>query len=217
MSVRQAFLWCLALTGVAIVASAILAPALPDTVPTHWDVSGRADAFGPKWMNLLIMPAVMLVFTALIFILPTISPKHFHPARFAPTWNYVMVAVEGLFLAMHLIILDATRSGTFEISRLMPAALFAFFILMGNVLGRVKRNFWMGVRTPWTLADERVWDATHRAAGRLWFVMGWIGLALGLLGVPFWILFALIMLMAFLPVVQSYLIWKRIGNGPTAA
>ena len=90
--------------------------------------------------------------------------------------------------------------------RIPIAETFLFFALIGNVLGKVRRNFWVGVRTPWTLASDKVWIATHRLAARLMVVAGMIGA----LGVPVALCFGLLMLALFVPVVYSYFLYQRL-------
>jgi uncharacterized membrane protein len=130
---------------------------------------------------------------------------------FSSTYGYVMTLVSGLFLTLHAVVLQASTGSGMDIGRVAMAAIFVFFALMGNVMGRVKQNFWVGVRTPWTLADERVWKETHRSAGKLWLVGGAIGAVASILGLPEAISIGLLLVLAFAPVVQSYLIYRRLA------
>ena len=200
---------------IALAYSAYMAAKLPNIVPTHWDASGKVNQYGSKWISLLVMPASM-IFTAIMAIgLPAISPEKFKVDSFRGTYNYIMVLVIAMMTALHIVILEATLNGSFPLERVMAAVLFGFFALMGNVLGKVRRNFWMGIRTPWTLADERVWDQTHRMAARIWTAGGALGVLLALIGVPFGIWMTYLMAICFWPVVMSYVIYRRIGNTAT--
>ena len=201
------------LTLIAVAYSAYMAIRLPDIVPTHWNAAGQIDHRGSKWMPILIMPCFMVGMTLLSLILPNISPQKFKMDTFRSTYNYVMVLVIGMFAVLHIVILEATLKGSFPIGRVLPAVIFAFFALLGNVLGKVRRNFFMGLRPPWTIADERVWDQTHRLAARIWTIGGAIGVFISLLGLPPMIGFAIIMLMALWPTAMSYFIYQRL-NGP---
>ena len=91
------------------------------------------------------------------------------------------------------------------------SAFFLFFALVGNLMGKIKRNFYVGIRTPWTLADERVWTQTHRLAAHRWFVCGLIGGILTLAGVPMGVMIAYFVTMALVPVVMSFVIYKRLN------
>lgn len=217
MNTRRSVAICTLLTMAAALYSAVMWSKLPDQVPTHWNIQGQPDAYGSKLVALLLMLCVMLLTTLLTVVLPTISPEKFGIESFRSTFNYVMVLIVALLGAVHVIILRATATGTFQLQGLLLAVIFGFFAAMGNVMGKVRQNFWMGVRTPWTLADERVWDQTHRSAARLWTLGGLIGVLLSLANAPFTILFAYLMAIALWPVVNSYLIYQRIHRGGSAA
>ena len=96
------------------------------------------------------------------------------------------------------------------VARPFIAGFFVLFGLIGNQMGKVQRNFWMGVRTPWTLASEAVWVRTHRHAAWLWVATGLVGAVMVLVGVPFLIAFALLMVSALWPVLYSLIIYKRL-------
>lgn len=205
------------LTLIALAYSAYMATKLPNIVPTHWDASGKVNQYGSKWISLLVMPGSMM-FTALLGVaLPAISPEKFKIDTFRGTYNYIMVLAIGMLTILHIVILEATLNGSFPLERAMAAVLFAFFALMGNVLGKVRRNFWMGIRTPWTLADERVWDQTHRVAARIWTAGGALGVILAMIGLPFGIWMTYLMAIALWPAVMSYVIYRRIGRNGTIA
>jgi uncharacterized membrane protein len=192
--------------------SAYVWPMLPDRVPTHWNMQGHADAFGPKITNVVLLPMIMLVFVGLMIALPAISPEKFKIDSFRGTFNYLMLLVLGLMGSIHVMILQATLHGTFNLERGFMVVFFLFWSLFGNVTGKIRRNFWMGVRTPWTLADERVWDQTHRSAARLWTIGGAFGVILSLISIPAWALFTYLMVICLWPAAQSYLIYQRLNR-----
>ncbi len=212
MNIRKALLIQLALLAVALIFSLAMAAKMPDIVPTHWDAAGHANGYGSKWTNLLLTPGMMVFIMGLTWALPKMSPKKFEIEPFEATYSYLMVLIAGMMLCIHLVIVQASAGAHLDITRVMMAVLFAFFGLMGNVLGKIKPNFYMGIRTPWTLSNEQVWHITHRYAGRLWVAGGVIGVLATLIGVPFWILFSSLMLISFAPVVKSYFIYRGISS-----
>jgi uncharacterized membrane protein len=161
----------------------------------------------------------MLLIVVLTVVLPWISPKQFEVERFRPTWEYVMALVVGLFAFIDVALLVGSWGQKLPLGRFFVGALMLFFALLGNVLGRVKRNFWMGVRTPWTLASEAVWNQTHRVAGWLWVAGGLIG-CVGVLVLPLVVpvseptvligAFVWIMIIALSPAVYSLALYKRL-------
>lgn len=217
MTTRRMISASAVLTLIAAAYSAYMASKLPNIVPTHWNAAGKIDQYGSKWTALVLMPCFMVGMILLALALPIISPEKFKIDSFRSTYNYIMVLVIAMFAVLHIVILEATLNGSFPLGRLIPAVIFAFFALMGNVLGKVRRNFFMGIRTPWTLADERVWDQTHRLAARIWTVGGAVGVILVLIGVPFGVWIAGLMAIALWPVVMSYVIYQRLNRGGTAA
>jgi uncharacterized membrane protein len=188
---------------------------LPEQVPTHWNIRGVPDQFVPRervWPYLLLTPGVMALMTLLAVVLPWLSPRTFDPARFRPTWNYLMALVVILFAYIHVALLLATFQAPIDTGRMLVAGIFLFFALMGNSLGKVRRNFWMGIRTPWTLASETVWNRTHRVAAWLWVVTGLVGF--GMVLAFNWMIASLVLLLvaAFIPVLYSLILYKRLEH-----
>jgi uncharacterized membrane protein len=194
-----------ALIAAAWVGSAVIYPALPDRVPTHWNIRGEVDAYGPKTVPTLLMPAIMTGLLALFCALPWLSPAKFQVDTFPRTYSLIVVLTIGLQTYLHAAILAATMHPKMDVGRWLLGGLFLFFALMGNLMGKVRRNFWMGVRVPWTLASERVWNDTHRVTAWLYVGAGLIGCVLCLLG---WVLIAtgLLLVAAFAPI--GYSLWR---------
>src|SRR4029077_16753226 len=119
----------------------------------------------------------------------------------------IVVAMFGLFLALQLWSAYANHDMP---GQLLVAGLFLFFALLGNLIGKVQRNFWVGVRTPWTLASDAVWIRTHRLAAWLWVATGVAGFVAALVRVPFLILFIGSIAMALYPVLYSLFLYKKL-------
>jgi uncharacterized membrane protein len=166
---RRWLAFCLALTIAALAGSlfvgTVFVDDLPAQVPVHWNIHGQVDATVPRENALpyfLLAPGVMALMIVLALVLPWLSPRHFEVEPFRKVFDYVMGMVVILFGYIQLVILWASLDDRVSLIRWLLGGLFLFFALIGNVLGKVRRNFWMGVRTPWTLASERVWNQTHR-------------------------------------------------------
>ena len=186
---------------------------LLEQIPVHWDVNMEPDRWVARedfWMYLLIFPGAMGLFVVMMLVLPRLSPKNFEVDRFAGTWGYVMTLLVGLMgYIFALQVWSATGSSALQ-DRLFVAGFFVAFALLGNVLGKVQRNFWLGVRTPWTLASDAVWVRTHRVAAWLFVVTGVLGAAAVLTGLPFWVALVAIAAGALWPAVYSLLLYKRL-------
>ena len=189
-------------------------PELPDRIPTHWNIRGEVDGYGGK-RTLFLLPVMSLPLLALFYFLPALSPRHFEVESFRGTYLYLMDLTIGLFVYLQLVILHATVQSvhgdhSFDIGRALLAGIFLFFALMGNVMGKVRRNFYIGIRVPWTLASERVWNDTHRLAAWVMTAAGAFGFLALVLGAPIWVGMVLLFVPMMIPIVYSFLHYKAL-------
>jgi len=202
------------LTAIALAASLVLYPQLPAKIPIHWNIHGQIDGYGDKSWGAFLMPAILAGLMLLFAVLPWLSPKPFAVDSFRETYWFIVLAITGGMVFIHALILRAAVAGPIDITRALLAGVLLMFGLIGNVLGKVRRNFWIGVRTPWTLANERVWNDTNRLAGRLFVAAAVVGLPLLLLPVHQLaltiVVFILIMIAALGPVIYSLVLYKRL-------
>lgn len=205
-------LFCLALIAAACAATVYFWPRLPESVPIHWDASGAVNGYGPRAVLWLLGPGMMAMVAWLGAVMPGISPRRFEIDGFESTYYYVSGVVVCLLAYVYALTLAATLHVPVPMGRAIPAGIFMLLVLAGNPLGKVRRNFFMGIRTPWTLASERVWYATHRLAARLMVASGVLGLFAVWLGAPTWALLALMLAWAPLAVVYSLLLYKRLPH-----
>ena len=189
--------------------------ALPDPMPTHWNAAGQADDYTPKAAGAAILAAVPL-FTMLIFkIIPAISPHGFRTESFTGVLNALMTASVVFGCVISIAAIRAALGAEHNMSTIVMVAVGALFMVMGNFLGKVRKNFFLGIRTPWTLASDEVWAKTHRLAGWCFVIAGAI-MAIGAVTGPRmeWVIFTVVMI-ALVPVVYSYFAYRSIeGFGP---
>lgn len=186
---------------------------LPREVPVHWDAHFQADQFVARDAVLpyfLIAPSFMAFFVLLTPALRWLSPRNFAVDRFGPVYEYVMALVVLLLAYLHGVVLWAGTTAGNPPGQAFLAPIFLFFAFLGNVLGRVQQNFWMGVRTPWTLASEAVWIRTHRLAAWLFVGFGLGGFAATLAGVPILWPLAGLGVVVLAPVVYSLVLYKKL-------
>lgn len=198
----------MALTAALFIVSLAYYERLPARIPSHWNIHGQIDGYLPKWPGAFLTLFIMAGFCAGFGLLRWLSPRNYDVDRFKETFSYVMFCVVALVGYLHILIL-ASALGGMDVSRWIIGGLFVFFAMIGNVMGRVRRNFWMGVRTPWTLASDRVWDETHRATAKLWVACGVIGALLTALGMGLVWLTVFFLVIAILPVPYSLYLSKR--------
>lgn len=189
---------------------------LPDApVTTHWGLNGQPDGSMPRDLALSLLPGMLLVFSLLLmWLLPAVMPKSASPARFLPVYGAVMLAVLTLIGGIHLMLVLSALGLPVDHTQVITWGLGALFVIIGNLLPKTRLNYLMGIRTPWTLSDERVWDRTHRFAGPLFVVAGVAAVAAGFLPQPAWrfgVMMVFILAPVAISVVYSWRVSKRLG------
>ncbi len=186
---------------------------LPDEVPMHWNFAGEVDRWEAPGFNLFLVPIIAVGLYLFMLLIPRIDPK-----RSVTTFDKPMPAIRlvttlvltGVFL---MTIATATkRVGASEMMRYLSVGLSVMFVLVGNYLTTVRPNYFIGLRTPWTLESESVWTATHRLTGRLWVAVGTV-FVVAALAMPWesfrYIYFIGLGLAILIPVVYSFVLFRR--------
>lgn len=199
-----------ALTFLAFGITATVYPSLPERIPTHWNIEGKVDAWGNKQWAAFLMPGVMLALLGLFRAIPWLSPRHFEVDTFRATYAFIIMLCMAFFLYVHVLTLLPPLGYTVKVDKALIGGMMLFFMLLGNVLGKVQRNFFVGVRTPWTLASERVWTETHRLAARVFVATGALGLLMVLINLPFYLPLILFFAAAMLIVGYSLVRYKQL-------
>jgi uncharacterized membrane protein len=199
-------LMILAMAGV----TAYYYPSLPEIIPVHWNAAGQVNGYGGRWQLWLAGPGTMTAMLLFAIAMPWLSPKKFEVQSSPETYSYIMAAVVALFSGIEMIMLCGALGVQLPTVRVLTVLLFVMLIIIGNPMGKVRRNFFIGVRTPWTLASEAVWYATHRLAARLMVASGVLGLLAVWLAAPYWLLLVLMSAWAPLAAAYSLLLYKRL-------
>lgn len=186
-------------------------PMLPDRIPSHWNFRGEIDGYSGKLSGAFMLPVMNLVMYGLFIFLPALDPKRESYKLFQSTYIYFRYLFHIFFFGMHIIIISAALGYNVDTGRLVIGGISLLFMLMGNVMGRLKHNYFVGIKTPWTLASEEVWTRTHRLGAKLWTAGGLIGVILALLDInPSWIFVVVLLVLAFIPTVYSYILFNRL-------
>jgi uncharacterized membrane protein len=187
---------------------------LKEQIPTHSNAAGEVDKWTPREAILpqwLILPGVMVAMVGLFALLPWLSPEGFEIDRFRSTFFFLMAVVTLLFAYIQLMfVMGGVQGVQLNTTRWLLGGMSLFFALLGNRLGKVQRNFFVGVRTPWTLASEAVWIQTHRLTAWLWTPGGLVLAVISFAGLSVWLWIAGMMLMAFTPVIYSLWLYKHL-------
>lgn len=201
--------WAGLLLALTFGATILVLPQLPARIPSHWNAAGQVDAWGPP-ASLFTEPALMLFLAFLWTVLPGISPKRFEVEGFEDTWWFGGIAVLALLAYVQAMLLWAATGGQVDMGRSLLGGIGALVLLLGNVMGKVRRNFWFGVRTPWSLADERVWYATHRLAAKTMVAGGLLAIGAALAALPPLAGLAVLLAGALAPALYSLVYYRRL-------
>jgi len=196
---------------VAFVASAAVYQDLPDRMPTHWNMSGEVDGWTSLPWGAFLIPVMLVVMLGVFHLLPKIDPRAPSYAKFRGSYEIVIVAMMIFLLGVHLVILASALGTNIAVDRVMPVAVGLLFIVIGNLLPRMRPNWFIGVRTPWTLSSDRVWERTHRFGGWLFVAAGVLILLTGLLApsLAHPVLISCTVAVSVILLAYSYIIWKR--------
>ena len=202
-------------------AAAIIAyPFMPDMVASHWGLSGEVNGYLPRFWGLFLVPLLSAGLALLFLAIPRIDPLKANIAKFRETYDRFVIVVL-LFLFYVSLLGIAWNTGIrFGIAQVLSPALGVLYYACGVLIGRARRNWFVGIRTPWTLSSERVWDRTHAIGGRLFRVAGFLALLGAILPGLVWILvIGPVLLISVYLVVYSYLEYQKeeVTTGPGKA
>lgn len=208
---------CFLFIGVAIAVAAYLYPDLPDQIPTHWNIKGEVDDYTAKPWGVAIMPLAAIFVFVVMRLIPVISPKGFRTDSFMDVVNVFTVVIVGFMSGVAILVLLEANGQDVRINEMIFAGVGLMFVVLGNYMGKVRKNFFIGIRTPWTLASDEVWSRTHRLGGKVFVLIGIFMMLNSFVRFPVQWLIASIVVVALVPVIYSYVIYRRIeGFSPDA-
>lgn len=196
----------------AVMALAVfLYPQLPDQIPSHWNISGDIDAWASKNFAVFFFPALIIAVYALMSGLVYLDPMRKNIESFSFLYFWMKTGLVLFLSFIYAITLLVGMGYEINVARMIILGIAALFLLFGLVMPGVKRNYMVGIRLPWTLHSEKVWDKTHNLGGKLFIALGIIMAAAYFLPViySFWILIGGMVLMLAIITVYSYLEYKK--------
>ena len=205
---REVLSWVLILAAWGF--SLALYARLPESIPTHWDFHGRPDGFTPKPWGAFVTPMVMIGIYLVFLVLPKISPRGYRFDSFLGVWEIIRTAILALLLLVHVLVVLSGAGVAIDLVRSMEAGGGLLLVLLGNYMGKLGKNFFVGIRTPWTLASDEVWLRTHRLGGKLFVIAGLVLFATGVFGGAPFLAMAAIGAAALVSVFYSYLLYRRL-------
>ncbi|MEJ2297254.1 MAG: SdpI family protein [Woeseiaceae bacterium] len=187
-------------------------PGLPDPMPTHWNAAGEIDDYSSKPFGATIIGLVPVFSFAIFKLIPVISPRGFRTESFTGVLNILMTATVLFGAIIGVGVFRAANDPSVNISTFVFVAVGLLFIVIGNFLGKVRKNFFLGIRTPWTLASDEVWAKTHRLGGWCFVVAGVIMALMGAAAPASnmgWVI-GVVVAIALIPVVYSFFAYRKI-------
>ena len=198
---------------VPMLAGLLLWNRLPEQVPIHWGVNGEVDGWAGKGFAVFALPAMMLGFhwiCALASSLDSKSREHSPKVLLVVLW---ILPILSLVLCS---LVYATALGyQLSVEIIMPMLVGLMFLIVGNLLPKCRQSYTMGIKLPWTLANEENWNKTHRFGGKVWAIGGVIIMITAFVG-SFWLLMSTTVVMVAAPTIYSYLLYrKQMKDEPT--
>ena len=181
------------------------------TIPTHWNVNGDVDSYGSP-LYLLIFPVTSLLTTLLLYMVPQIDPKGENIEKSGPLLPLTMILLTVLMLGIEVIIIRAVQGASIlDLITFIAGLLGILFITIGYYLPTVKQNYMMGIRTPWTLHSESVWQKTHQVAKNWFIAVGLLFLVSLLFKEPFNLVIPMVFMALVLVgiLIYSYLLFQK--------
>ncbi|HML39000.1 MAG TPA: DUF1648 domain-containing protein [Bacillota bacterium] len=203
----------LVILAIPFIAAIILYPHMPDRVPIHWNIRGEVDNYGSKAVGTFLLPLMNVALYLLFIILPKFDPKRENYSKFDSSYVMIRYSLHLLFLLIFGVTVAVSLGYPVNVGKWIPAGVSVLFIVMGNIMGRVKPNYYVGFRFSWTLDNEEVWKKTHKFGAKA-VVIGGFAALFGVIFAGeiagFVILMAGILIPIIITAVYSYQIHKQI-------
>ena len=212
MTTRLTFIIVLALIAIALIAGALLWNQLPDQMASHWNINDQVDGTISKVWGVLLMPLITVGMFLLFLVIPNIDPLKANIAKFRPTFYLFIALIVAFMLYMHgLTFVWNLGFQNFKMSAAMLPFLGILFIFIGYMLRQAKRNWFIGIRTPWTLSSDSVWDKTHQLGSILFMLSGAFAIAGSFFGgmAAFWLMFTPLIGSVVFLVIYSYVLYQH--------
>jgi uncharacterized membrane protein len=189
-------------------------PAVPDRVVSHWNAAGQADGYMSKLWGLGLIPLIMTGFVALLAVLPRIDPYKKNYKKFGDYYEGFILLFILFMLAIQVQIILWSTGYQISPNLTFPILIGILFIYIGFLLGHAEQNWFVGIRTPWTLSSETVWKKTHKIGGKLFKIAGVIAFAGVLAGeYAMWFILVPALAVAVFTVAYSYFEFQKELNG----
>lgn len=211
MSTRTTIFATIFLVAFALAFSVSVFDRLPDQMASHWNTANQVDGYMSRFWGAFLMPIVAVGMLALFLVIPNIDPLKANIAKFRNYFNAFIALMVAFLVYMHILtILWNLGYDQFNMGTAMLPFLGLIFVFAGIMMRQAKRNFFIGIRTPWTLSSDYVWEKTHQIGSTLFIASG----ILALLGAIFadyaiWFILVPVLGTTFFLTVYSYVLYQQ--------
>lgn len=210
---KKLFIYKLLIVLVMILVGIYFYGILPEQVPSHWWPNGLPDAYSSKILNIVLFPILTLLMVILFPVLSKIDPKKENYEKFSKVWEIIQFSIILFFAYIYFVILYLSANPNLSITTYMMFWLWFLFIILWNYFWKIKQNYFIWIKLPWTLSNEDVWNKTHRLSWKLFvfagilFIINWF--------INFFPIFLFIFSLIFIliiPILYSYIIFNKINK-----
>ncbi|MDR3686892.1 MAG: SdpI family protein [Coriobacteriia bacterium] len=195
----------LVLIAAMFVVGALVYPQLPARIPMHWGPSGQIDRWGTRsFLTVFFAPLTTLAVYVLMWLVPYLDPQRANLLRSKQVYSIALELLAGMMTIVFVGQLYASSNNALPMASIVEVATGVMLVVIGNYMGRVKRNWTMGVRTRWTLSDDTVWAKTNRLGGRMLMVAGLLAIVGAFLPPLVGVALIVLPLLVILPVIYIY-------------
>lgn len=185
-------------------------PKLPEKIPTHWNIKGEVDGWTDKPWGVYMLPIISTITSLVLMLLPKIAPKGFKLDEAKSVYEIIVLITAIFLLGVMVLTFEAALNHAVNVNQWIMVGIGALFVLIGNYLSKVPKNFFLGIRTPWTLSSDEVWYKTHRLGSWMFIFCGLLVIIGGFLQWPVQLMIIFLASAALIPVIYSLVIYKKI-------
>jgi uncharacterized membrane protein len=203
----------IAIAAISLIIGVSLYSQMPEQMASHWNAQGIADGFTSKFWGVFLMPIISLGLVVLLLLIPRIDPLKANIEKFKGYYYSFVILIVLFFTYIYVLTLLWNKGSRFDMTQLMAPAMGLLFYVAGVMMSRAKRNYFIGIRTPWTLNNEEVWNKTHRLGGILFKISGVIA-AVGAFLPEYTIIFIIVpvIIAAVVAIIYSYVIYQKLAR-----
>ena len=194
----------------SFVIGAYFYPQFPDKIASHWNVQGHVDGYMSKSWGLFLLPMILLVMWLMFILIPKIDPLKHNIEKFRKYFDAFIALIVLFLFYLYILTIFWNMGARFDMGRALMPAMGILFYFAGILINHSKRNWFIGIRTPWTLSSDNVWDKTHQLGAKLFKIAGVIAfLGIFFPKIAFWLVIIPIILFAVFVSVYSYILYKK--------